>query len=161
MSTDKTKGDVGRPSKLTDELLSKIKELILEGKKESEIYTELEIPRSTWTCWKFGNYTGFHTFISNWRREYKLNLAENVSEEILEAISLSEEGKIDIQLLNLKQKEAQFLRETLGKDSYSKRTEVTGKDGEAITIIFDEAFKSKLNAITPKTTGDSQEFSEI
>ena len=105
----------GRPSKLTEEVLTEIRELLLCGRSEKEIIEELEIPRSTWFTWRHDNYEDFRTSVLDWRKEYKLSLADRVSDEILLAPAVNEEGKADTSLLSIKQKEAQFLRETLDK----------------------------------------------
>jgi hypothetical protein len=43
-------------------------------------------------------------------------------------------GKSKLALMKMRQDESQFIRETLAKDVYSKRSEVTGKNGDAIKI---------------------------
>lgn len=120
----------GRPTKLTDEILTEIKNMLLDGYSEKEIIQELDIPRSTWFTWRHDNYDDFRTNVLDWRKEYKLSLADRVSEEILNTPAVNEEGKADTSLMGIKQKEAQFLRETLGKDQYSKRSELTGANGK-------------------------------
>ena len=137
---------VGRPSTLTDEVLTKIQDMLLSGKTEKEVIQELEIPRSTWYTWRHDNYDYFRTNVLDWRREYKLVQADKVSDEIFNAVAIDDNGKADVTLLNLKQKEAQFIRETLGKDNYSKRNELTGKDGtelRQITINYIKPNESK------------------
>lgn len=72
-------------------------------------------------------------------------LAENVSDgmlekaeaALLEAISLqirNDEGKIDASVARIKADVAKFIAETVGKAKYSKRTEMTGKDGGPIEV---------------------------
>jgi hypothetical protein len=146
--------EVGRPSTLTEEVLTKIKDMLLDGKSEKEVIEELGIPRSTWYTWRVENYENFRTNVLDWRKEYRLEQADKVSDEIFGAIAIDDNGKADVSLLSLKQKEAQFIRETLGKESYSKRTEHTGSDGSPLVITFDESFKNK-NA-TPNTTSETK-----
>ena len=74
------------------------------------------------------------------RHERLLRKAEAVSELILD-INLNDPeivkkyGKDRIDILKQKQKEAEFIRSTLGKsEGYATRNEVTGADGEAIHI---------------------------
>lgn len=68
--------------------------------------------------------------------------AEKVLNKTLDMEAVTEEGKVDNQLLAIQNKTAQFVAETVGKnDGYSKRTELTGKGGEALSIQFAEAFK--------------------
>lgn len=74
------------------------------------------------------------------RQDLLLRKAELTSKELLE-INLDQEnleakfGPRKIALLKLKQAEAQFIRESLGKDiGYSKRTELTGAGGGAVVV---------------------------
>jgi hypothetical protein len=138
--------EVGRPTGLTEEVLTKIKDMLLDGKSEKEVIQQLGIPRSTWYTWRHDNYNSFRSNIIDWRKEYKLEQADKVSDEIFNAIAIGDNGKADVTLLHLKQKEAQFIRETLGKDNYSKRNELTGKDGtelRQITINYIKPNESK------------------
>ena len=138
------KQDVGRPSQLDDEqFLLKIRELVLQGTSELEMQKILDIPSGTWDYWKWKNYQGFADKLMTYKHERKLVLADMVSDEVLTAQAVFDD-KIDVQLLGQKLKESQFIRETLGKDKgYSKRIEQTGKDGEALRIVFDDSFKDK------------------
>lgn len=151
----------GRPSKLTGEVLTEIRELLLCGRSEKEIIEELEIPRSTWFTWRHDNYEDFRTNVLDWRKEYKLSLADRVSDEILLAPAVNEEGKADTSLLSIKQKEAQFLRETLDKKQYSKRTEMSGTEGRELPtpIINLNILKdvSGNNSITQDTTTEEED----
>lgn len=74
------------------------------------------------------------------RQERLLKKAELTSESLLD-IDLNAKdieqkyGRNKVQVMKLMQAEAQFIRETLGKDlGYSKRNEITGKNGEEIRI---------------------------
>lgn len=67
--------------------------------------------------------------------------AEEVLAEMLEinAVNTIEKDgeiyvKVDSQLLRIKQDTAKFISETLNKEKYSKRSEVTGKDGESLMM---------------------------
>lgn len=64
----------------------------------------------------------------------KLRKAEKNLEEVQNIDIYNEEGKPDAQLIEKRTKVDFFLAETIGKDKYSKRAEVTGKGGEAIEI---------------------------
>jgi hypothetical protein len=124
----------GRPTDLDDELLAKIKQCILDGndlKKTAEIS---KIPESTLYTWHSKNYLNIADKIEGWRRDRKLMLAEVTSDTIQTLPITDENGKIDKELLKLKQKESEFIRETLGKVNYSKRTELGGIDGKDLTI---------------------------
>jgi hypothetical protein len=71
-----------------------------------------------------------------------LHKAEKVMNKTLDLEAVDEKGKTDNQLLAIQNKTAHFVAETLGKNTgYSKRTELTGKDGEKLSIQFAEVFK--------------------
>lgn len=121
------------PAILTKDIRDQITELVKEGldmeNNKEEIAERLEIPLDH-----------LKKLFRDERQELLLRKAELTSKELLE-IDLnmpnleSKYGRAKINLLKLKQAEAQFIRESLGKDvGYSKRTEVTGKNGEEIRI---------------------------
>jgi len=122
----------GRPSDLTEEVFEKIKEGILDGLDYAETakYSGIEI--GTFYAWTYKNYCNLSDKIEVWKHERMLRLAEITSNKIQTLPINGEDGKVDKELLKIKQKEAEFIRETLGKIHYSKRSELTGKDGEAI-----------------------------
>ena len=83
------------------------------------------------------------------RRLNMLSKAEKVLEEMIE-LDINNHQKIgdevvirkDPALAKIKQDTAKFLAERLGKnDGYSSRTELTGQNGDPLTIVFDESFK--------------------
>lgn len=112
--------DVGRPSQLDDEqFLLKIKELVLEYKTEKEIAEILEVPLSTWNYWKWSNFHSFSDKLLSYRHERILKKAESNVEVLLE----SEDERVQADM-------TKFSLETLGKAIYSKRSELTGKDGK-------------------------------
>lgn len=51
--------------------------------------------------------------------------------------------KQDPSLLKIKQDTLKFLAERLNKDKYSTRSELTGKDGKKLKIVFDKSFNEK------------------
>lgn len=83
-------------------------------------------------------------FIDRLRRLNMLNKAERVLEEMLEMptqilkLEKDSEGEYDEivrtepALVKIKQDTAKFVAERVGKEHYSSRSEVTGKDGEAL-----------------------------
>jgi len=76
-------------------------------------------------------------FVGRVRRLNLLEKAEKVLDETLELNTLTDEGKVDRGLHAIKLDAAKFVAETQGKaDGYSKRSEVTGKDGETIAPIL-------------------------
>jgi hypothetical protein len=107
---------------------------VLEGKKYKEIQEMLSISSNTWDAWVYKDYKDFRKNLNSWKRERLLKKSERLSEEILDAQHETDNG-LNTDILRLKQKEAEFIRSTLGKDAgYSNRTEHTGKDGGAIVI---------------------------
>lgn len=128
------KNDVGRPSQLDDEqFLLKIRELVLQGTSELEMQKILDIPSGTWDYWKWKNYQGFADKLMTYRHDRILAKAEANVEVLLE----SEDERVVADI-------TKFSLETLGKDKgFSKRIEQTGKDGEALRIVFDDSFKDK------------------
>jgi len=158
-------GEAGRISDLTDELIKKIKECILDGKnlkdtakhifnnypnlrEEEKIKGEDNYIQKIYN-WNSQNYLNINDKIEGWQRDRRLILANITSDKIQTLPIEDEEGKIDKELLKIKQKESEFIRETLGKEYYSKRNEFTGKNGGAIEIkdisILDKEAEKTLN----------------
>lgn len=102
-------------------------------------------------------------FVEKIRRLNMLSKAEKVLDETLEMSTKSYktvgENEIEVndpQLLKIKQDTAKFVAERVGKEIYSSRSEVTGKDGK--DIIPDEASRGRAEeAITSylKDNGNS------
>lgn len=126
--------EIGRPSQLQDEqFLLKIKELVLNNKTESEMQEILDIPKGTWDYWKWKNYESFQDKLLSYRHERMLQKAQSN----IEVLQDSEDERVNLQANT-------FVLETLGKDNgFSKRTEMTGKDGKELKITFDNSFKDK------------------
>lgn len=121
------------PTVLTDDIKNKIADLVAGGldpeKDKEKIALEIGIP-----------VEHLKSLFLKERQELLLRKAELTSKELLE-IDLDQPnleakfGPRKLALLKLKQTQAQFILESLGKDiGYSKRTEVTGAGGEAISI---------------------------
>lgn len=121
---------VGRPSELTEELFGKIKRCILDGMTLRDLAKHCEISEDTIYDWSSRNYRNFSDKVEGWKRDRKLILADITSDTILTLPVNDENGKLDKELLRIKQKEAEFIRETLGKEIYSKRSELTGANGK-------------------------------
>jgi len=124
----------GPKTMLTEELFGKIKICVLEGKNIRETASFCEIPENTFYDWTARNYLNISDKIEGWQRDRRLRLANITSDTIQTLPVLDENGKVDKELLKIKQKEAEFIRETLGKEIYSKRSELTGKDGGNLVI---------------------------
>ena len=123
--------EAGRPSELTDETTLKIREAVIQGKEYKIIQEELGISAGTWDYWVWQDYQGFRRSLISWKKEKMLKKAEKVVDKSMD----SENEKIALDA-------AQFTLETLGKDEgYTKRQEMTGKDGK--DLIPDELAKAK------------------
>jgi hypothetical protein len=118
----------GRPSGLTKEVIAKIKEAILEGFNLKQFAEQSKIPYSTLTGWTYENVANISDKIEGWKRDRKLKLADKNIEEILQ---LPTGDKDFVKTVSDMSK---FVKETLDKKNYSKRSELTGKDGESLTV---------------------------
>lgn len=125
---------MSRPSDLTEELTLKIRSLALEGIKYIDIQEELDIPANTWDSWVYKDYKDFRKNLNSWKSERLIKKSEKLSEDILDIIHLDEQGKVDTNILRVKQKESEFVRSTLGKNQYSTRQEQTGADGKDLPV---------------------------
>lgn len=150
------KGDgAGRPTDMTDEILAIIKEGIVDGKPMREMAQISGIPESTLYDWTYKNYGNFADKLENWKLQAKLKKAESRADEILSLPLHDKDNKIDSSVLNTVQKESQFIRETLAKDRYSKRSEQTGADGSALQIqVINYAGNTPLQ-VQPETIPDA------
>jgi len=82
------------------------------------------------------NITGL---MPDWLFEYigdmkRLRKTEKNLDEVQNMSIYDEDNKLDPQLIEKRTKVDIFLAETIGKVKYSKRSEVTGKDGGAIQV---------------------------
>lgn len=122
-------------SLLTEELSLAIRKLVIAGYSYVDIRTELGIRENTWDSWYWKDYKGLRVKLNAWKKERMLKTAEEFSKDLMSYSRINEDGKLDKELAKIQQKEAEFLRETLGKDEgYTKRNEQTGKDGEALQL---------------------------
>lgn len=127
-------GKPGPGSMLNEELTLKIRKLYLDGYDYVEIHRELGINTNTWDYWVWKDYQGFRVFLQNLKGEYLVREAEKLSKKILKLQAVDDEGKVASDVLRVQQKEMEFVRETLGKAEYSKRSELTGKDGDTVNL---------------------------
>jgi len=118
--------DVGRPTDLTDELFRKIKKSILEGNDLKTTASVCEINEQTLYDWKSRNYLSLGDKIEGWKRDRKLMLAEQNIESIM-CLGISDKDSLKV-VADV----SKFVAETLGKESYSKRSELTGKNGDKL-----------------------------
>ena len=147
ITTNNPKG-AGRNTTLTDDVLTKIKDCVIRGLKFREIAKELDIPETTIYTWSSDNYLDFATLVDNWKRDRKLILAVNNIEDILKM------GVNDKETIKVVSDMSKFVAETLGKDNYSKRNELTGKDGKDLTM---QTFLTQLDESETKTKGQEVE----
>lgn len=147
--------DVGRPSELTTELLLKIEGLVLQGKSMRDIAEDCEIPYKTMEGWVSRNFEGFRDKLKLYKNEWRLYKAvENIDEalelNILKPVFVNgiparhQDGRIleevDAKLVRIKIDNSHFVAETLGKDTYSKRQQLTDGDNRPL-VPQDDARK--------------------
>jgi hypothetical protein len=122
---------MARPTLLDDHLFRKIKDLVLEGLNLRQISETLEIPYATMRDWEYENYKGFSDRMLSFKHEKMIQRAEaNV-----EVLMSSEDERVQADM-------SKFVLETLGKKSYSKRTDLTTNDKEFPTPILSNVFSN-------------------
>lgn len=143
--------EVGRPTELTEELTLKIRQGVLDNKSYIQIQQELDISPNTWDTWVYKDYNGFRADLNNWKKERMIKKAEKVVDKSMD----SDTEKIALDA-------AQFTLETLGKLDYSKRTELTGKDGGSIKVKNDlsKLTNEQLESIASETGIGTPRISE-
>ncbi len=116
-------GEAGRPTDLTEKLVKKIKQAILDGNDLKTTASICGIDKQKIYNWNYDNYLDIRDKIEGWKRDRKLELADKNIEEILKLQVGKEHTKTISDM-------SKFVKETLDKDNYSKRQENTGKDGK-------------------------------
>lgn len=113
------------------ELLRKIKESILAGNDLKTTANICEIPESTLYTYHSDNYLRLADKIEGWKRDRKLNLADNNIEGILCL------GVGDKDSLKVVADMSKFVKETLDKKNYSKsiNTDITS-GGESLQPVL-------------------------
>ncbi len=132
----------GRPTELTDQVLVKIRQGVLDGKTLKEIAEQSGIEINTMYDWSAKNYMNLADKVEGWKRDRKLMLAEKNIEEILQMGTMNtltrSNGEVydatDTGILRVKADISKFVAETLGKNNYAKRSELTGKNGDPVAI---------------------------
>lgn len=123
----------------------KIRTLYMDGRTMAEISDILSIPTGTLDNAFYLNKYGFRDFMKELKKERFMRLAEKVSNEIM-TMDTQDSAK----MLAIKQKEAEFVRETLLKDEgYSKRIETIGLNINKNEPLDDEQ-KRKLDQLLKK-----------
>jgi hypothetical protein len=118
--------EAGRPTILNEELFKKIKQSILDGNDLRETAKVCEINEGTLYVWHSDNYLNIADKIEGWKRDRKLMLADKNIDGILQ---LPIDDKDFVKTVSDMSK---FVKEALDKTHYSKRSEITGKDGEQL-----------------------------
>lgn len=148
-------------SLLTEDTKNYICTGVLEGKTYRDILKELGLSESTFYNWLWNDYRGIRTRLNEVKREIILRDVENISKEIREMETLNGKGEQNPKLLAIKQKEAEFLRETLLKDhGYSKRIETIGLNINKNEPL-DEEQKKKLDKLVKASGIDSIREAEV
>lgn len=130
---------------------NKIRSLYLEGKNYKQIQEELNIPAGSWDSIYYRNEYGFRDFIQSIKKEYFIMKAEEFSRKLL---NIDEQD--DARMYAIKQKEVEFLRETLGKDNYSKKTEIDNTNPITINVkSYNNDIKSYSNELSSPTINDT------
>lgn len=131
---------------------NRIRSLFMENKSITEIQQILNISRGTWENAYYLNHHGFRDFMNECKKERFLQITERVSKEILDM-----EAQGNAKMLAIKQKEAEFLRETLLKEhGYTKRIETIGLNVNKNEPL-DEEQRERLNNLIKGTTIASDE----
>ncbi len=136
---------------LTLELLTKIKDLVIEGYTDVKIQTTLKIPKGTWDHWKYQNIENFADKLTQYDLLYQLSLAKQNLREVLKMETkepvigmfgpvVDKKTKKPVirqndRLLKIKSDVAIFVTETVGKAEYSKKQPLEDID-ESIMIIL-------------------------
>lgn len=164
--------EAGRPTSLSETLFKEIRECILDGKNLRETAETLfsnsaEISKEEKTKgkdnyiqklynWNCDNYLNLNDKIEGWRRDRKLKKAEEVLDEMMNMSinTLEWQGRgedaeqvvvTNPALIKVKQDTAKFIAETLGKVTYSKRSELSGPNGrDLIPVDSEKKVKSDL-----------------
>ena len=100
----------------------KFRTLYLNNGNIAETLSILGIPTGTYDNYFYENKYGLRHFVNDIKAERFIAMTEKVSKNIMSMNT----DEISDKRIAIQQKEAEFLRETLGKDRYSKRIETIG-----------------------------------
>lgn len=157
-------GEAGRPTDMTSELVKKIKQSILDGNDLKTTAKICGIDEQKIYNWKYDNYLNISDKIEGWKRDRKLMLAEKNIEEFLTMtdtnIKETERGIKefkDSQLTRIKADISKFVAETLGRNDYSKRNELSGPNGKELQPVLVKFINNKDDADDNQHTAGIQE----
>ena len=109
--------------------------MYLEGNNLEKTAELCDVPITTFYTWHSDNYLKIADKIEGWKRDRKLMLANKNIEDILQL------GINDKDTVKVVSDMSKFVAETLGKANYSKRNELTGKNGKdlGLSSLLDSA----------------------
>ena len=134
--------NAGAPTFLTDEVLLRIKQIILDGGWLKEIANETGIKFATVKFWYYTDYQNTRVQFNSWRHDRMLGKAEGNIEKILDmdvdGYRFNKAGEkikvVNGKVLEVKADMTKFVSETLGKKSYSKKLDDGGNGNIPITL---------------------------
>lgn len=130
---------------------NKIRTLYLQNESIAKILDILDIPKGTFDSYYYLNKYGVRDFMKELKKERFLLKTEKLSDEILDLKAYD-----NAKMLAIKQKEAEFVRETLLKDEgYTKRVETIGLNINKTEALDDEQ-KKKLDMLINKRQANSE-----
>lgn len=111
----------GPESTLTNEVILKIKESVIDGKTLKETAENIGVSESTIYSWKHHNYEGFADKLNTWEAMRQLKEADAFSKKLMSMSTINPDGSINKGLVAIQQKESEFLREKLliARDKYN------------------------------------------
>lgn len=124
MKTAKNPKGAGRKTTLSKKLFVQIKNCALEGMNLQTTADTLGIPRDTLYGWSSDNYLDFNKNWKQWEKDYELSLAGTNIKKVLKMNTLGLSEREDHRLLKIQADVSMWVKETLDKDDYSKRTEI-------------------------------------
>jgi hypothetical protein len=146
-------GEAGRPTDLTPELFGKIKGYVFEGRSLKEMANLSGIAECTIYEWSSENYLGFKDKVEGWRRDSHLEKADKNFAKILDMDVNDKDFVKTIADIS------KFVKETLDKPNYSKRTELGGLNNKDLQINIvtyaDHPAASVPTTDVPATTPES------
>ena len=129
-----------------DSVRGRIRILYIDGNSMPQIMEKIGMSINTWDSAFYHDRHGIRDFYLQIKKEKMIMDAEKVSKKIL----AMKAGKKNAKLLAIQQKEAEFIRETQGKDlGYSKRIETIGLNINKNEPLDDEQ-KKKLDNLLKK-----------
>jgi hypothetical protein len=146
--------EVGRNTILTEELVRKIRQSILDGNDLKTTAKLCDINELTLYDWSSSNYLNLKDKIEGWRRDRKLMLAERNLEAIL-CLGISDKDSLKVVSDMTK-----FTLETLAKKEYSKRTESDLTSGGK-PIYLPSQLIDKYDNTPSETSRDSSEQEKV